>query len=217
MKLAAVTILESIPGRFLALHHFNKSECAWRFSGGKLNNCESPAQAAIRELKEEVGVAATELRFVCCMVAYLDGEDWCCYFFEALKWVGNPYIKERQKFDKMSFLTMPELYSLGSWNVADVLAWKQGIKPVGPGIIQSPYIVTSIQARILDELRCPLLSVGQIAARLELFEEVVKYELRKLRNSLQVKDNESLIAWWKKNRVVFNFNIGDQRRSARCQ
>lgn len=208
MRYAAVTIVESTPGRFLTLHHVKKGECAWRFPGGKVDNFESPEQAAKRELREEVGLTAKEFRFVCCMRANLDGQDWTCYFFEAVEWVGHPYIKEPSKFDKMEFLTMPKLYSLGSWNVADALAWKQGIKPVGPGVLFTPYQVNTKQARILDELRCPLLSVGQIAARLGLFEEVVNYELRKLRGNLGLKDNNAVIEWWNQNRVTINFKTG---------
>lgn len=211
-RYAAIAIIED-RGSFLAIHHRDKKECPWRFPGGKVNSGESPVQAARRELWEETGLRANLMDFVCCMRAPLDGEEWTAYFFRVRTWEGQPRIREPEKVDDLRWMSMANLYAVGSWNVADVLAWRQGIKPVGPGLIFTPYAVNTLQVQILDVISDGghLFSNEQIAARLGMSSDVVATQIRTLQRQVKLKasrgshDRSKLVEWWKKNK----FSISD--------
>lgn len=207
MRYVAKAIVEH-RGEFLALHHKDKKECLWRFPGGKVENGETPVEACRRELFEEVGLSALRLDFITCTKSELDGQEWIAYYFAIRDFRGSPRIREPEKFDNMRFMSLANLYAVGSLNAADVIAWRQGLKPRGPGEIFTPYAVNSLQAQILDVIADGghLLSNEQIGARLGLTREVVDTQRRTIQRHAGVKftrgshDRSPLVEWWNRNR-----------------
>lgn len=72
------------------------------------------------------------------------------------------------------------------------------IRKVGPTEV---VFVTRVQARILNELRFTSLSIGQIAARLELCENDVDHQIRKFKKQLKARNRADIVLWWKRQRV----------------
>ena len=64
----------------------------WNAPGGKIVDCESPEQAAVREIHEETGLAVSDLRDVGTITFYLDGieePDIYVYVFVAGRFEGT--------------------------------------------------------------------------------------------------------------------------------
>lgn len=61
IPLAASLIVVTLTGRVLMV--FDRWRQQWELPGGMLEPGESPRQAAVRELAEETGISATDLRF----------------------------------------------------------------------------------------------------------------------------------------------------------
>jgi 8-oxo-dGTP diphosphatase len=80
---------------------------------GHLDGAESAIQAAVREVKEEVGVRVTvdDLRFV--HVAHRLSEEGSHeridIYFETTKWNGEPRIMESDKCDELRWVSMDNL------------------------------------------------------------------------------------------------------------
>jgi len=71
----------------------------WQMPQGGVDEGESPAEAALREMDEEIGVAAK-------LVDVLEEtEDWLYYDFppELLRRMGGPYLGQRQKWFALRF------------------------------------------------------------------------------------------------------------------
>lgn len=79
MLRAAGIIFQSPEGRVLLLKRVPEGN--WDYPGGKCKAGESPAQAAIREVKEETGFTAGHAgRFLCRRVC--DGVDYTSFLYE---------------------------------------------------------------------------------------------------------------------------------------
>ncbi len=70
-------------GKYLMLHRTKKkndpSHDLWIGPGGHLENCESPDECVVREVKEETGLTLTTFRLRG-IVSFSEG-DWCEYMF----------------------------------------------------------------------------------------------------------------------------------------
>lgn len=100
--------------RVLLLHRCTPSLTQWETPGGKVERGETPAEAAIRELWEELGVSAV----------VIDDLGW--HDFESgshrLRYAlfkmriasGRPRAVESQRFDGLDFFQIPTLYSMRS-------------------------------------------------------------------------------------------------------
>lgn len=68
----------------------------WEFPGGKLEAGESPEQALVRELQEEIGIEATEFRLFEKIVYPLPDRELSIWFYLVSDWQGDPWGKEGQ-------------------------------------------------------------------------------------------------------------------------
>lgn len=57
VSMGAVAVIQDVRGRILLAHHTYRQR-AWGLPGGLVNRHEQPAEAVMRELREELGVAA---------------------------------------------------------------------------------------------------------------------------------------------------------------
>ena len=68
----------------------------WEFPGGKIESGETPEQAVIRELQEEVGIEATSLVLLDTLEHRFPDRIITLHFFMVEDWKGEPYGKEGQ-------------------------------------------------------------------------------------------------------------------------
>ncbi|MBF7994519.1 8-oxo-dGTP diphosphatase MutT [Rahnella laticis] len=68
----------------------------WEFPGGKIEAGETPEQAVIRELQEEVGIEAKAPVLLKTLVHRFPDRIITLYFFLVEDWQGEPYGKEGQ-------------------------------------------------------------------------------------------------------------------------
>lgn len=68
----------------------------WEFPGGKLEQSETPEQALIRELNEEVGIDVTDCQMFKQVEHEFDDRHIRLYFFLVTEWENEPYGREGQ-------------------------------------------------------------------------------------------------------------------------
>ncbi|MBD2811047.1 8-oxo-dGTP diphosphatase MutT [Xenorhabdus sp. Vera] len=68
----------------------------WEFPGGKLEQGETPEQALIRELKEEVGITVTHCKLVDTITHDFPDRNITLYFFLVDEWKNEPFGREGQ-------------------------------------------------------------------------------------------------------------------------
>ncbi len=68
----------------------------WEFPGGKIESGETPAQAVIRELQEEVGIDARDPVLIRTLKHTFPDRIVNLHFFMVEQWSGEPYGKEGQ-------------------------------------------------------------------------------------------------------------------------
>jgi 8-oxo-dGTP pyrophosphatase MutT (NUDIX family) len=99
---------------FLTIHHAKKAEHPWRFPGGKLDAGENPREAAIRELREEIGIIPLNLIPVHTETTFVDGAWWTGHFFLCTRWLGDVELKEPEKHDLFAWVPPAALAVLDS-------------------------------------------------------------------------------------------------------
>jgi putative (di)nucleoside polyphosphate hydrolase len=91
----------------------------WQFPQGGIDNGETPAQAVVRELREETGIKQTDI--IGCT------EDWLCYDLpESLIGVawGGGYRGQTQKWFALRFLGSDDDIDLSSHAKPEFDAWR---------------------------------------------------------------------------------------------
>lgn len=82
----------------------------WEFPGGKLEDKETPEQALVRELQEEIGIDVTQCSLFETVEHDFPDRHITLSFFLVTQWDNDPYGKEGQEF---------KWTSIGSLNADD--------------------------------------------------------------------------------------------------
>jgi len=95
----AVSIVRSTEGRVLLAERTARQIAAgfWELPGGKIDPGETPAQAAARELDEEIGITARVLRPWIVYEHAFKRKRVRLHFFRIDEWVGTPHGREGQR------------------------------------------------------------------------------------------------------------------------
>lgn len=89
MKLAGCIIKDN-DGKVLLMHRSTPKRTQWEVPGGKIEDGETPEQAAVREVKEELDLTVTAVREIGSELFEEDGEQHAYYWFEAEIIDGQP-------------------------------------------------------------------------------------------------------------------------------
>lgn len=84
----------------------------WHIPGGSVEDGESMAEAAIREIHEETGVlvAIEDIKFQAAVIFnQTDASDYDMIFFSTTKWQGEPHITEPHACQDMRWTKLSEL------------------------------------------------------------------------------------------------------------
>jgi 8-oxo-dGTP diphosphatase len=95
----AVSILRSPDGRLLMAERTARQVSAgfWELPGGKIDPGETPQQAAVRELREEIGVEALAVRPWIRYDHFYRTRRLRLFFFRIERWSGTPMGREGQR------------------------------------------------------------------------------------------------------------------------
>ncbi len=134
IKIAAGIILDADQKRvFIAERNVTAHTGGfWEFSGGKIEQGESPEQAVIRELEEEVGITPTQIEHF--MFLEHDYADRALSFDFFLIWdfKGEPYGKEGQTCQWVDIADL-DSFTFAQANVSVLQAVKQKFLPAHQG------------------------------------------------------------------------------------
>ncbi|MCK5818630.1 MAG: 8-oxo-dGTP diphosphatase MutT [Psychromonas sp.] len=89
IKISIAIVINEQQEILISLRNGDLHQCdKWEFPGGKVDNDETPENAMLRELKEEVGLEATQYHFFKCLDhKYLD-RSLSLYFFWVNQYIG---------------------------------------------------------------------------------------------------------------------------------
>lgn len=111
MNRHATVLINGPVGTFLMLKHVKAGQ--YWFPGGKIDGNELPIAAAARELHEEIGVEASQLRLLDIVQHHVNGKDWFGHYFVCAGFYGVPTIQEPAKHTDMRYLTLEEILVQG--------------------------------------------------------------------------------------------------------
>lgn len=116
-------LISNQQGKILLLHRQTAKRQQWETPGGKVEPDEDPAQAAIREVKEEIGVVVNLTQKLGEKEFLEDGYPFHYVWFQADIIKGKPSIKEPEKFteyDYLSWQQMGDIYKQLSANAKNL-------------------------------------------------------------------------------------------------
>jgi mutator protein MutT len=97
---------------FLLRKHQNLFNNHYGLVGGKIEPNESPADALIRELYEEVNITVTKENILfshCASCRNENGEEFMALLFKIINWRGEPLNKEPEKHAELTWFSLQEL------------------------------------------------------------------------------------------------------------
>lgn len=100
-------------GRVLLVHRNQLKRWApncWDLPGGHVEEGESDVMALVRELKEELGINASESQLQC--VAQLHGDSYDLRIFSVSDWSGTVKNRATDEHDDLNWFTEHELATL---------------------------------------------------------------------------------------------------------
>ena len=172
----AVAILQNPDGRFLLAQRPPGKDYAgyWEFPGGKVETGETPHDALVRELREELGIEVTTAYPWLQRIYTYPHATVRLNFFRVTAWQGEPHPHEGQQF---------------AWQVSPSLAFLRGERgQIGGGISVSPLLPAN--GPILRALALPTLYA--ISNATELGTEVFLQRLHQALNNglclLQIRE-----------------------------
>lgn len=107
IELAGAILLDK-SGKILLMHRNTEELKQWELPGGKLEENESPEQAAIRELKEELDVDVKIIKYLGFKEFVDDNRILKYHWYKCMIEDGKPKLMEK-KFDDLKYFTFDEL------------------------------------------------------------------------------------------------------------
>lgn len=99
-------------GKLLLIRRLRAPEPGfWSLPGGKVDPFETIADAARREIAEELGIRLTELSLLCVVDHMADDQHWVAPTFLAESFEGEPAILEPDKHSEMGWFALDALPS----------------------------------------------------------------------------------------------------------
>lgn len=99
-------------GRILLLHRQRDDIGQWELPGGKVSQGETPVVAAIREIKEELGVDVDISKALGSGDFEQDDKAYRYHWFLAMITGGVPDVMEAETFDDLDYFEIEDLPSL---------------------------------------------------------------------------------------------------------
>lgn len=98
--------------RILLLHRNTDQFQHWELPGGKVEEDETAEAAAVRELREELGVQVRLVKALGSETFSDDNGDFRYFWFQAVITTGEPAVQEMDKFDDADYFDLEDLLSL---------------------------------------------------------------------------------------------------------
>lgn len=105
-------ILKNKQGKILLLHRSTATRQQWEIPGGKLEPSETPHDAAIREIKEELGIIVKIEKLVAKKDFMQDDKSYSYTWFQARVILGDPKVMEPDIFDDMTYFSLNEMHKI---------------------------------------------------------------------------------------------------------
>jgi 8-oxo-dGTP diphosphatase len=111
IELAGCVILDDY-NRILLMHRNTEQQSQWELPGGKVEQGETAEAAAVREIKEELGVEVGLVKSLG-HGEFETGEKKYRYtWFQAVVVSGQPELQEMETFDDLEYFDIEDLLSL---------------------------------------------------------------------------------------------------------
>jgi 8-oxo-dGTP diphosphatase len=111
MKLAGC-IIKDRNNKVLLMHRNTPKRTQWEIPGGCIDPGETPEQAAVRELAEELDVTVKLLRTIGGKDFQEDGEEHAYHWFEAEVIEKEPRLAEPEMYDLLGYFDVDEMFDM---------------------------------------------------------------------------------------------------------
>lgn len=105
-------IIPDKSGKILLLHRQKGLKDQWETPGGKLEAGETPGQAAVREVKEEIGVQVELIKPLGENDFAENDQSYHYHWFQAKITAGHPSIQEPQTFTELKYFTWDQIAAM---------------------------------------------------------------------------------------------------------
>jgi 8-oxo-dGTP diphosphatase len=109
MKRLAGCIFENADGCVLLLHRYQNGIQQWEVPGGKVQELETPDIAALREVKEEIGIEVKIIKLLGTKSFMQQGKMYEYFWFLADMHNQHPVLTEPEEHDQLRYFSWEEL------------------------------------------------------------------------------------------------------------
>ena len=111
IQLSGCVIVDDLE-RLLLLHRYAAKNTHWELPGGKLEQGETAEGAAVRELKEELGVQVRLVKALGSCDFEQAGQSYQYHWFHAVIEQGEPAVQEADTFDDLDYFDLDDMMEL---------------------------------------------------------------------------------------------------------
>lgn len=115
MRLAGCIIKDS-DNKILLMHRNTPKRTQWEVPGGVIEDNETPSEAAVREVKEELDLTVRAVQQIGSKVFLEDGEEHAYYWFEAVIESGTLRLtgSDGNIHDDVRYFSIPDMQAMFS-------------------------------------------------------------------------------------------------------